>query len=559
MTATSRTERLRSVLLANRSILSIAAVALAVRFAALALQGPTAMDWDAANYARIAQNLHDGLGNVTLRGVPNVLHAPLYPLLVAALLFIVQSPVVAGIVLSMVSGTLFVVLVYRVTAAIAGARVALIAGALAALHPYMIDASIVPLSEALFLTLTFAGLDALLRGLQRQSSRGLALAGLCFGGAYITREEGLAYVVIAAIAVIVVVLHVRTPFRTAAVQLAALLMPFMLCAAPYIAFLSHETGHLSLEAKSVSNYGIAIPMSRGSTYIAAADAIGPHLEDVGVELGPSYPFSGARVPLPSVLARLQLALRAAPHHAADLVRVLGAKRNGSPLFLAFALIGTVSQLRSRSASYGVILAAALLAEFAALLSIYHFWDRYADPFVALLLPWTAYGIVCVARWIGRAFAVVFSTRLLAVGSTLAVVVGTLWFMSTVTELRGNAVDPVPFRDAGAWIAAHGPRNPVVMAVDPLTAYYGGGTWRALPDTNAPTALRYIASRAPAYVVVGTVFSDRPYLPAWVFGRIPDAAAHKVFEERSNRNVIIVYSWSSSTRNPGQTARVESPP
>lgn len=549
MTAASWADRPRAALLVDRGILSIAALALAVRFAALMLQGPTAMDWDAANYARIAQNLHDGLGNVTLRGVPNVLHAPLYPLLIAALLFIVRSPIVAGIALSMACGTLLVVFVYRFTSAIAGARAAVVAGLLAALHPLMIDASIVPLSEALFVVLTFAGLDTLVRALQRQSVPGLAVAGLCFGGGYVTREEGLAYVVIAAVAIIVVALHVRASLRTIAVQLAVLLVPFILCAMPYIAFLSHELGHPAIEGKSVSNFGIAVPMSRGISYVAAADAIGPHLEDVGVEMGPSYPFSDARVPLPSVHERFQLALQAAPHHVADLLDVLGAKRNGSPLFLVFALIGAVWQLRSRSSGYALLLAAALLAEFTALLSIYHFWDRYADPFVALLLPWTACGIVLVARWVTRRFAGIPSSRLLAAGISLAFVVGTLWYTSTVVELRRTAVDPTLFRDAGAWIATHGPRNAVVMAVDPLTAYYGDGIWRALPDTTAPIALRYITSRGPTYVVVGTLFADRTYLPVWAASGIPDAAARQVFEEHSGENLIRVYRWQSSAGAP----------
>lgn len=32
--------------------------------------------WDAPSYARIAQNLHDGIGNVTIRVVPNVRWRP---------------------------------------------------------------------------------------------------------------------------------------------------------------------------------------------------------------------------------------------------------------------------------------------------------------------------------------------------------------------------------------------------------------------------------------------------------------------------------------------------
>ena len=65
VTAVAWFERSRATLLVDRGILAVAVavLALALRLAAPALQGPTAPDWD----ARIAQNLHDGVGNVTLR------------------------------------------------------------------------------------------------------------------------------------------------------------------------------------------------------------------------------------------------------------------------------------------------------------------------------------------------------------------------------------------------------------------------------------------------------------------------------------------------------------
>ena len=520
----------------------LALSAFALRLAALGLQGPATMDWDAANYARIAQNMHDGVGNVTLRGVPNVLHAPFYPLLMAALLFFMRSPAAAGIAVSLVSGTLLVVLVYRLAAAIADDRAALVAAGLAALHPFLIGASIVPLSEALFIALAFAGLDALVRALKRPSLRGLALAGLWFGCAYLTREEGLAYVAIGAVAVSLAALRARTPARTIATRLTVLLVPFFLCAAPYVAFLAHATGQIGFEAKSASNYGISIRMIRGLAYVAAADAIGPNLEDVGVELGKSYPFSAARVPSPSPRDRMRLALQAAPRHVVDLLHVLAAKHNGSLLFPAFAIVGLMVQLRARPSGYDLILVACLLAEFAALLTVFHFWDRYAYPFAALLLPWTACGIVAAARYARRWLHRVARARLAAAACTIAIAIGSAWFTITVIELRRNAVDPVVFRDAGTWIAAHARRNSVVMAVDPLTAYYCGGTWRALPFADGPTALRYIASRKPDFVVISTVFSERPYLGSWMAGGIPDAAAHRVFQERRGNAQIVAYRW-----------------
>jgi hypothetical protein len=74
-----------------------------------------------------------------LRDVPNVLHAPLYPILMAALLFVVRSPELAGIAISVLSGTLLIVFVYRFTVAVSGAQIAIVAAILAALCYIVID------------------------------------------------------------------------------------------------------------------------------------------------------------------------------------------------------------------------------------------------------------------------------------------------------------------------------------------------------------------------------------------------------------------------------------
>jgi hypothetical protein len=294
-------------LIQHRPIVAVATLGLMLRIAALLLQGPAVSDWDGLGYARIAQNLHDGIGNVTLRDVPNVLHAPLYPILMAALLFVVRSPELAGIAISVLSGTLLIVFVYRFTLGVSGAQVAIVAAILAALYPLLIQASIDPLSEALFMALAFAGLDSLVRALQRPSIGQFTIAGFCFGCAYLTREQGFAYVVIAVAALLVMALRRHVPALRILAAVAALIIPFILCAAPYISYIARATGHPGLESKSVSNYGVALALSRGSTYVAAADAIGPHVEDVGVEMGGSYPFSDARVPIPSLRDHLRLA------------------------------------------------------------------------------------------------------------------------------------------------------------------------------------------------------------------------------------------------------------
>jgi hypothetical protein len=223
---------------------------------------------------------------------------------------------------------------------------------------------------------------------------------------------------------------------------------------------------------------------------------------------------------------------------------LCAPRHGTVLVAFFTLIGAVAAFRSSAWYYHLIILGCLLAEFAALLTIYHFWSRYADPFAALMLPWTAGGLVVVWRLVSRV-AGADSARMATAAWAIAALGRAVWYGSTVEGLRHDAADPTLFRDAGAWMARYAPHGSVVMAVDPVALYYGGDVWRALPYADSATALRYIASRHPGYIVIDTLFADKPYLPRWIAEGIPDPRAKRVFEEQHDGGSIDVYRWTGS--------------
>jgi hypothetical protein len=65
----------------------------------------------------------------------------------------------------------------------------------------------------------------------------------------------------------------------------------------------------------------------------------------------------------------------------------------------------------------------------------------------------------------------------------------------------------------------------------------------VPYTDSSTALRYIASRHPDYVVIDTLFADKPYLPGWIAGGIPDPRARRVLEEQRNGGTVDIYRWT----------------
>ena len=196
--------------------------------------------------------------------------------------------------------------------------------------------------------------------------------------------------------------------------------------------------------------------------------------------------------------------------------------------------------------YHLILGAALLAEFAALLTLFHFWDRYADPVAALLLPWAAIGIVFVATLLQRAFARVAPARRVVVAWALFFAIGVPWFASTVLELQRDRVDPSSFGMLGrgslrtrraarsSWRSTRSP--PITPALSGARCRTRTVRWRCgtLPPAR-PTSSSGRLRRPAVPAVLGTAAG------------IPDRRARPVFDEHRGAETIVAYRWSPATR------------
>src|SRR5262249_15051474 len=159
-----------------------------------------------------------------------------------------------------------------------GRRVALIAAALAACHPLLLFLSGVTYSETIYLPLVIAGTYCGLRCVQGEGFPFGPLCGTAFGLAYLTRPEALMYPIIFSAAVLIV-------GRRRDILL--IVLPAMLLAAPYVAYLSTQTGSLRLEGKSFMNYAIGERMNRGMDLLTAAYGIGFDLAEEGPFLSPN--------------------------------------------------------------------------------------------------------------------------------------------------------------------------------------------------------------------------------------------------------------------------------
>jgi 4-amino-4-deoxy-L-arabinose transferase-like glycosyltransferase len=542
----SRSAAEHTQLRVHRIPIVLISAALLVRLGALLLQGANAPDWDSVNFFRTAESLLSGNGYVGIRGTLNLVHSPLYPLLVAGGVFITRHAAVGvGLAISIVAGALFPLCIYGVASRIFDRFTGIVAGGIAVVHPVLVALSLDMIADQLALTLEFGGLYLFLRWLDDRRSVQLAGCGAIWGLAYLARAEALIYVAVAAVAVAVFLF--RRPGRLGSAAF-ALLGPFIVLVAPYVVFLTLATGNVRLEAKSPVNYAIGVRIERGMNYAEAANGLGPALSEDGAELGGGFFVSHARPYGPTLNERIAFAVRELPHALREVGRRLLSLHYGTPLFAVLALAGVVRAFRSRrSAERAVIVLACFAGQLAALTSVAHFWDRYAAPFAPYSTIFGAAGIALVFNMIPSA---ALRRGAVVAAATLALAV----FAYTVRDLRANVLDPRPLQATGYWISLHEPRDIMIQSVTPLVPYYAGARWNALPYADSATAAAYVRRKHPDLVVLEPRDVDRPYLADWRAHGIPNDTARLVYRSPgAPEDAVLVYEESGQAvyaRNAG---------
>lgn len=519
----------------GRLICLIFAAALGIRILAVWLFAG-AIGGEGAEYARIAENLMSGEGysGIATPGT-QLFFPPFYPLAISALSLVTTDAEIAGRALSTVFGALVVVPVYFIATQMYGRRSALIAAAASACHPYLIELSTTVHVEATFLTLDLAAICLALWALQNSSFAVFAASGAMYGLAYLTRPEGAAHMVAAA-AIISFYLWSKGLVAPGAIarRVAIMLAAFAVFAAPYIAWLSVETGQLRIEGKSPLNIESARLVQEGVQPMYARFGVDSSLRERGVWNQPNLTIIQSHSitigELATYLARKTKSILQSASH------VIGSEdKFGSPILFAFAVLGLFSR------PWGPLLAAQQIQVLSvvALTLFATYFVYYTDlRFYVLMLPilciWASAGLQRVAAWAVETGAALGlrrrSSRALGVSAATAGVVAIL--MLSIVSVRKDMADiraERPIKAAGEWLRSAGTKAIRIADSSTNISFHSGGRHFWLPYCSSDTALQYFKRNDIDYVVVRSSDAPRlPYIADWTKTGIPDARAQPVY-------------------------------
>jgi hypothetical protein len=389
------------------------------------------------------------------------------------------------------------------------------------------------------------------------SHRLAALAcGVCFGLAYLTRPESLSYPF--AIAAAVMLVGRTHGVRKAALTVLLVLVPVVLLAAPYVAYLSFHAGGFRLEGKSAMNYSIGLRRNAGMSYPEAALGLGSDLHEDGPQLAANQFVATARygIPLRDVVPYwLASAHRNMDEMYTSLVR--------SPAFgsLFTLMLVTIGLLRRSWSRHRLIRESLLLViglgNMVTLLGAHGVQLRYVMPLLPFLIIWGAKGIDEAARW------VVATAQRFANGSRRpALHVGTgarfaLILVLLLISMRGLSwgsfrdenPEKLSLKRAGMWLEQYKPGPKRIMSVPIEVPYYARGSLLPFPYAPATRALEYVHVKGPDFLVLTSApASVGPYLQDWFEHGIPDSAAHVIYRTgRSGDYEVVIYEWAEGRR------------
>lgn len=498
---------------------------------------PLSIESEGVYYARIAENLIAGRGYIGAREAgKQLLYPPLYPMLIAFTTEFVRNSEFAGRFVSVICGSLWIAPLMFVTRSVFDETAGVIAGIIAAFGPPMIAISGTVQSEPAYLVFQASGIFFALQIWSNGSKWNAYLAGVFFGIAYLARPEASIYVALTALFVFLFV-RKGARFRT----FAHLAFAFGVTILPYVTWLSIQTGSPRLEAKSVSNYveatGWAAHLPPGQIFFAVDN----QLNDVGL----SNQSDLAMIQKTKLSSRkvAWLAMHGASVNVKRLLStILESRLFGGSMFVLLVGLGLIGPVEDREDLVRrAFLCAAFVASIVPLFSLHDFHDRFVFPFLTILIPFAAGGVVYLYQsltaifftWPRDTHRYAFACRALGMGFTVMVLLSYLATEAlTMTRLDSDVRLPEqditirrgdPFiKNIGQKIRSFGVKDALVMDGTSAIGYYAGASDWPLPYCDSETAVRYIAKKKPDFIVLESrqieVF---PYLSDWLQNGIPD--------------------------------------
>ena len=180
---------------------------------------------------------------------------PLYSLIMAVLYNVIPNMELSGTIISVLFGTLTVVVFYLIGKSVFDQKVSFVSSVILAFHPYAVRFSADIISDSTYFFLFISALGLGYFAIANRKLLLVALTGICSALAYLTRPEGVGILIIVAFwCALKDCARIKILWKEKLISILILVVSFLVFSMPYIVFIKQDTGSWSLtKKKKVSN------------------------------------------------------------------------------------------------------------------------------------------------------------------------------------------------------------------------------------------------------------------------------------------------------------------
>lgn len=392
---------------------------------------------DSVIYVKAAKGILEGRWSETI--VP-----PLYPALIAAAKYITGDFELAGILVSMVFGSLLVIPIFYLGKELYNARVGMVAALLATVQPYLFKYSGSVLTESTYYFLVAVIVLAAHKSYTTEKLAWSGIFGALTAAGYLVRPEAIGFsAVFAGWVLFSVPTGLKRPMarRIMIVFMAGLC--FLAFSSPYLIALRNELGRWELSKK--------LSISIESKEKEPVEAVPP---EKMATLRYFSISSAVRQPIATAKAAL----------IGFFICLYKFQQSLTPLLFLLAVWG-FARTRRRRQHFFVL--SFILFIFTVVLPFFKISARYTSHMIPVALPWAAYGFVTIVD----SFRLPSRTGWFSgktVGTVLAVIMVFLLAQGVVQNSRDHRMQQ---KEAGLWMKQNLPKGGKLMSHSVQEAFY----------------------------------------------------------------------------------------
>jgi len=468
-------------------VLSLLGIAFGLRLYAVLMAKGIAID--SAVYGFMAR---DFLKGDFIKGLSPTLH-PLYPALISLIAPDATHVEIAGRFISLFWGTFTLIPLYYLVKGAMGQKDAVFTALFYTFHPYLVTYSGMLLTEATYWGLLVLSVYFFWTGLKEEKVWRIALSGSLLGLAYLTRPEGIGYILVY-LGWIVANGVLKKKWFKKLVFMGVLIPSVFVFVVPYVIYIHQETGQWLISKKVVA---IIIPQFLKKSVAESNFSKGVEQEKTGE----------------NNIKVLMITQNMVNYFPSVIYYYLSAYHFSLWLFLFFGLI----RVRQKVIPYELFIASLVLFHLFSLSTFTPSTLRFAVPLVPLSLLWAGSGVFEIKRRLER-FSIVKPEK--GVGWMLILVL----LMQLPQSFTPERVHRAHQKAIGHWLMKNTPDHAIIMSNSPIETFYAEREFIPLPQgipaagnpgTSYGEIIRYARQWAVRFILVNqdTPVTNPDFIPS----------------------------------------------